>query len=173
MTLLSVTWSSCSRTHRWQLVEGLQQQSFSSHSGMDHGANRDFPGRLVVKNMPCQCGRCKRCEFDSWVGKIPWSRKWQPTPVFLPRESHGQRNLVGYSPWGRRVGHGWSSLAHMHAWVDEEDLRRSVILLSSTYLKCHSSLLFSEKVLWYIGLVKEAVYFEQNSTFDVFLSLLI
>jgi len=37
--------------------------------------------------------------FNSWVRKIPWRRKWQPTPVFLPRESHGQRSLVGYSPW--------------------------------------------------------------------------
>ena len=36
--------------------------------------------------------------FDPWVGKIPWRRKWQPTPVFLPGESHGQRSLVGYSP---------------------------------------------------------------------------
>ena len=36
------------------------------------------------------------------VGKVPWRRKWQPTPVFLPRESHGQRTLVGYSPWGRK-----------------------------------------------------------------------
>ena len=50
--------------------------------------------------------QCRRHGFDSWVGKIPWRRKWQPTPVFLPGESHGQRSLVGYSPWGRkRVGH--------------------------------------------------------------------
>ena len=41
--------------------------------------------------------------FSLWVGSIPWRRKWQPTPVFLPGTSHGQRNLVGYSPWGRRV----------------------------------------------------------------------
>ena len=34
------------------------------------------------------------------VGKVLWRRKWQPTPVFLPRESHGQRSLAGYSPWG-------------------------------------------------------------------------
>ena len=40
--------------------------------------------------------------FDLWVGKIPWRRKWQPTPVFLPGESHGGRSLVGYSPWGRK-----------------------------------------------------------------------
>jgi len=40
--------------------------------------------------------------FDPWVGKIPWRRKWQPTPVLLPRESLGGRNLVGYSPWGHK-----------------------------------------------------------------------
>ena len=38
--------------------------------------------------------------FNSWVRKIPWKRKWQPTPVFLLGESHGQRSLVGYGPWG-------------------------------------------------------------------------
>ena len=43
--------------------------------------------------------------FNLWVGKIPWRRKWQPTPVFLPGKSHGQRSLAGYSPWGpKRVG---------------------------------------------------------------------
>ena len=42
----------------------------------------------------------ERPGFDLWVGKIPWRRKWQPTPVFLPGEFHGQRSLVGYSPWG-------------------------------------------------------------------------
>ena len=48
---------------------------------------------------------CKRCGFNPWVRKIPWRRKWQPTPVFLPGGSHGQRSLVGYSPRGRRVSH--------------------------------------------------------------------
>ena len=38
--------------------------------------------------------------FSSWIGTIPWRRKWQSTPVLLPGESHGQRSLVGYSPWG-------------------------------------------------------------------------
>ena len=37
--------------------------------------------------------------FDPWVGRIPWRRKWKPTPVFLPGKFHGQRSLVGYSPW--------------------------------------------------------------------------
>ena len=48
------------------------------------------------------CLPCRRPGFDPWVGKIPWRRKWQPTPVFLPGEPHGKRNLVGCSPWGRK-----------------------------------------------------------------------
>ena len=46
-----------------------------------------FQVALVVKNPPANAGRCKRCGFDPWVEKIPWRRKWQPTPVFLPGES--------------------------------------------------------------------------------------
>ena len=46
--------------------------------------------------------RCRRHGFDPWTGKIPWRRKWQPTSVFLPGETHGQRNLVGYTPWGHK-----------------------------------------------------------------------
>ena len=58
---------------------------------------------LSGKESACQC---RRHRFHFWVGKIPWRRKWQPTPVFLPGESHGQRSLAGYSPWGRkRVRH--------------------------------------------------------------------
>ena len=40
--------------------------------------------------------------LDNWVGKIPWRRKWQPTPVFMPGKSRGLRSLVGYSSWGRK-----------------------------------------------------------------------
>ena len=54
------------------------------------------------KESTCQCRRHRRCRFDPWVRKIPWRRKWQHIPVFLPRESHGQRSLVGYSPWGHK-----------------------------------------------------------------------
>ena len=59
---------------------------------------RGFPGgRCKNPTDPC-----RRPGFDPWVRKIPWRRAWQPTPVFLPRESYGQRSLVGYSPWGHR-----------------------------------------------------------------------
>ena len=59
----------------------------------------------VVKNPPA-VQEMWRPRFDPWVGKVPWRRKCQPTPVFLPGKSHGQRSLVDYSPWGcRRVRH--------------------------------------------------------------------
>ena len=61
---------------------------------------KDFPGGTSGKEPARQCRRHKRRWFDSWVRKIPWRRAWQPTPVFLPGKSKGQRNLVGYSPWG-------------------------------------------------------------------------
>jgi len=51
----------------------------------------------VVKNPPASAGD-KRWVFDPWVRKIPWRRKWQPTLVFLPGESHGHRSMEGYSP---------------------------------------------------------------------------
>ena len=54
---------------------------------------------LSGKESACQCRRFRRCGFNPWVGKIPWRRKWQPTPVFLPEKSHGQRSLASYSPW--------------------------------------------------------------------------
>ena len=61
-----------------------------------------FPGGTSGKEPTYQCRRLKRRWFDPWVGKIPWRRAWQPTPVFLPGESHGQRSLAGYSPWGHK-----------------------------------------------------------------------
>ena len=61
-----------------------------------------FPGGAVVKNPSAQCRKYRRHGFSPWVKKIPWSRKWQPTPVFLSGKSHGQRSLAGYSPWGHK-----------------------------------------------------------------------
>ena len=61
-----------------------------------------LPWWLSGKGSTCQCRRHRRLGFNPWVGKIPWRRKWQPTPAFLPEKSHGQRSLVGYSPWSRK-----------------------------------------------------------------------
>ena len=60
------------------------------------------PRRLSGKESVCQCRRYRRRGFDPWVGKMLWRGKWQPTPVFFPGKSQGQRSLVGYSPWGHK-----------------------------------------------------------------------
>ena len=64
-----------------------------------------FPGGASDKmNPPANAGDV-RSGFDPWVGKIPWRRKWHPTPVFLPGEFYGQTSLAGCGAWGPRVGH--------------------------------------------------------------------
>ena len=63
---------------------------------------RGFPGGTSGKEPACECKRHKRQKFIPQVGKISWRRAWQPTPVFLPGESHGQRSLVEYSPQSRK-----------------------------------------------------------------------
>ena len=60
----------------------------------------DFPGGSDCK---ASAYNARRPGFNPWVGKISQRRKWLPTPVFLPGKSHGQRSLVGYSPWGHKV----------------------------------------------------------------------
>ena len=74
--------------HSW----GQRERRFKAETSFSH----------MVKNPSANAGNKKRCRLDPWVRKIPWSRKWQPTPIFLPGESHGQRSLVGYIPWGHK-----------------------------------------------------------------------
>ena len=69
-------------------------------------AIRGLPRWHSGKESTCQCRRHRRYGFDQWVGEIPWKKKQQLTPVFLPEKSHGQRSLAGYSPQGcKGVGH--------------------------------------------------------------------
>ena len=69
-----------------------------------------FPGGSDSKESVCNAGRPR---FTPWVGKIPWRRKWEPIPVFLPGEVHGQRSLVGYSPWDHINGLDWLALTYL------------------------------------------------------------
>ena len=65
-------------------------------------STKDFPGGSMVKNLPINA----KDRFNPRIGKIPWKRQWQPTPVFLSGEFHGVKSLVGHSPGGhKRVGH--------------------------------------------------------------------
>ena len=62
---------------------------------------KGFPWWFTDKESACQCRR-----LNLWVRKLPWRRKWLPTPVFFPGKSHGKKSLDGYSPWGcKEVGH--------------------------------------------------------------------
>ena len=70
--------------------------SFMYLSGSVLGAG--LPSWLMLENLPAM----QETQVASWLGNIPWRKEWLPTPVFLPGESHGQRSLVGYSPWGRK-----------------------------------------------------------------------
>ena len=71
-----------------------------------------FPGDSVVKNLPANAGD-EGDTLGRWIGKIPWRRKWQLTPVFLPGEFNGQRSLVGYSSWDHKESNMTEWLAHV------------------------------------------------------------
>ena len=89
-----------------------------------------FPGGISGKELACQCRRHKRRGFNPWVRKIPWSREWQPTLIFLLRKFHGQWSLVGYSPWGLEE---WDTteLAHTHTHTHTHNV---VHYIPMTYL---------------------------------------
>ena len=81
---------------------------FDSQTERQGPAGKPLSTIIIIKGLPWWprqqriCLQCRRPGFDPWVKKIPWRREWQPTPVFLPGKSHGQRCLVGYSPWARK-----------------------------------------------------------------------
>ena len=56
-----------------------------------------------MKNLPANAGDIRDVGLIPWIGKVPWRRAWQLTPVLLPGDFHGQRSLAGYSPWGHKV----------------------------------------------------------------------
>ena len=70
-----------------------------------------FPGGISGKEPTCQCRRSKR-HLPNRLGRFPWSRKWQPTPVILPGKFHGQKSLMGYTVHGVTNRHNW---AYIHA----------------------------------------------------------
>ena len=89
------------------------------------------------KESACQC---RRCGLNPWVRKMPWRRKWQPTPVFLPGIFHSQRSLAGYSPWGRReldttehISVTWKPYFGTKLWIHHLPV---LLHLSELWLSC-------------------------------------
>ena len=72
--------------------------------------------------------------FNAWIGKIPWRKKWQPTPVLLPGKSHGWRSLVGYSPWGRKKSDTTERL-HFHTLEKEMATHSSTLVWKIAWME--------------------------------------
>ena len=87
-------YSSCWSTLHEKECQGLETVDFSCSVASANWLPRWHSGKESV----CHCRRHRRCEFDPWVGKIPWRRALQPTLLFLTGESYGQRSLEGYIP---------------------------------------------------------------------------
>ena len=133
---------------RW-VTQGRAELNWELLSG-----RKGFSGGAGGKEPTCQYRRCKSSRFSPWVGKIPWRRAWQPTPVFLPGESHGRGSLAGCSPrggkeaWlkrpctharkhiGRVQGRGCNGCT---AWIPPSGLRHTVPLERPGMLPAKSS----------------------------------
>ena len=108
------------------------------------------------KESACQCRRCKRCEFNPWVRRFPWRRRWQPTPVFLSGESNGQRSLAGYSPRSHKeldTTEQLSARAHTHTHTH-----------THTHIYTHTQYMLMQK---YSSRIKE---YKMNKVLTPFLS---
>ena len=118
---------------RWHTELGLLPL-LSPRFASQHFKFSGFLSGASGKESAYQYRRCKRCGFEPWVRKIPWWRKWQPTPVFLPGKSHGQKSLVGSSPWSCRVRHDWATKLN---WTDSEKF--GFILINNACCCCLDS----------------------------------
>ena len=84
------------------LVSLVRQYVTMIYSCLIFGCCYTLPGLLLWLRWSQICLQCRRPRFDPWVWEIPWRRKWQITPVFLPGKSHEHRSLAGYSLWGHK-----------------------------------------------------------------------
>src|SRR5574340_433307 len=87
---------------------------FTNGNYSDCYHNSGLPWWLSGKNKKYICLQCRSGRFNLWVKKIPWKRKWQPTPVFLPGKSHGQRSLEDYVVLGVAKSQTQLSIEHTH-----------------------------------------------------------
>ena len=114
---MSSAWKTEFSAHQWMF-----HLRFTVTGGCQGGGHRGRdPGGSVVKNLPASAGD------TGLIPKIPWKRAQQPTPVFLPGKSHGQRSLLGYSPQGcKKIGHDLATKQKQQSNIQWEILRRNM-----------------------------------------------
>ena len=114
----------------------------TNHSFAPGAKINRLPGWLSGKESTCQC---RGSRFSPWVWKIPWRRKWHPSPVFLPEKSHGQRSLGCYNPWGGKESDTTSSLNNNY---DKHFLRFHFILQKKKWHDFHN-LPWNDRSFWF------------------------
>ena len=106
-----------------------------------------LPWGLHGKGSTCQCRRLK---FNPRSGKIPWRKKWQPTPVFLLENSHGQRSLAGSSPWGCKDSATTTTSTLSLIFHDPVHCDRCIIFLSELLGRLtYDAMYLAHKKLWF------------------------
>ena len=148
------------------MPQGMQMAPFRASKAASTVASQVAQ---VVKNQPARAGDV-RCRLDPWVRKIPWRKKWQPTSVFLPAESHGQRNLEGYSR--QRVGQDWAGThppTHTHTYTHH------IVASKSQPAKCvwywSSKLWLWLWDSWILGISASAIIASDRITFQRWLQM--
>ena len=120
-------------------VHGVRKRSIFIFLHVDIRLFQGLPGGTGGEEPACQCRRRKRHTFDPWVGKIPWRRKRQPTPVFLPGGSPGQRSLAGCRPRGHRESDATKRLSTQ----TRTQLFQHLLLKDSYFNSLNNRLLFA------------------------------
>ena len=102
---------------RGRKVEG-EKEVHQIDEEVDDRQTNGLPGWCQREEPTCQCRRPRRLEFNPWIGEIPWGKAWQPTPVLLPGEAHGQRSLAGHSPQGHKESDTTEATSYTHTHRD-------------------------------------------------------
>ena len=110
-------WNMHDQLYSWQHLKGCFQEDPTLRKKKNYPLSiclSGLPRWLSGKESPCQCRRHERHGCNPWVEKIPWRRKWQATPVFLPGQFHGQRSQAGHCPWGCKKSDMTDTQTHTH-----------------------------------------------------------